>query len=267
MFKIKYLLHRTKSFIHYLIFAKHGNGQGIHSPFLWEFWKNVISVNQPYSAYSKVNSLRKLQLANTSEIKPLEIGAGSSVNFRKIITVADIAKTSGIKKKYGELLFRTVNYFQPNTIIELGTSLGISSLYIALANSQAKVITIEACCERAKIAAAAHKKAKVKNIEIINNSFEKALPELIKRHEQFDFVFFDGNHKKQATLEYYEVCKSKANNNSVFVFDDIYWSKGMQEAWNEIKSDAAVSFSLDFYQFGMIFFRKELPKSNFTIRY
>lgn len=267
MHRTKRFLFRARHYLDYILHAKYGRGYGIHSPFLWEFWKNVVSTKAPYSAYEKIHTLSRAQQNNYTKVRILDLGAGGRDVSERSTTVADIAKGSGIRKKYGELLFRTVNYFQAGIIIEFGTSLGISSLYLSSAQSAAQVYTMEACPQRAQIAAETHKQAGATNIRIINERFENALPKLMQELPLFDLVFFDGNHQMQPTLDYFKVCKTKAGNESVFIFDDIYWSEGMKMAWEIIKADPDVRFSLDFHQIGMVFFRKELPKAHFVMRY
>ncbi|NJO89982.1 MAG: class I SAM-dependent methyltransferase [Chloroflexia bacterium] len=106
-----------------------------------------------------------------------------------------------------------------------------------------------------------------KNIYFINKKFEDALPQLIENEGNFDFVFFDGNHSEKATIGYFEQCLTNINDRSIFVFDDIHWSKGMENAWNYIQTHPKTKVCIDLFQFGIIFFRNELTKQNYTIRF
>ena len=151
--------------------------------------------------------------------------------------------------------------------MELGTSLGISSAYLAAANSGSKLITIEGCKEIADVAAQNFTKLELKNIEQVVGNFDKVLPEVLKKTDQLDLVFFDGNHQKEPTPNYFKQCLEKANEKSVFIFDDIYWSREMKEAWEEIKNNKKVTVSIDLFYMGIIFFRKEQVKEHFMIRY
>jgi predicted O-methyltransferase YrrM len=172
------------------------------------------------------------------------------------------------EKKYGKLLSRIIAYYNPQTIVELGTSFGIGTLYLsAQMDSTARLFTIEGDKTVSEIANKYIGEITSKNISFINNRFEDSLPQLIVNEKVFDFVFFDGNHSEKATIEYFEQCMININEESVFVFDDIHWSKGMENAWNCIQKHPKTKVCLDLFQFGIVFFRKELAKQNYIIRF
>ena len=157
--------------------------------------------------------------------------------------------------------------FQPETGLELGTSLGISSAYIAKANATSSFTTIVGCSEIAAIAKENFASLNIKNVQQIIGNFDDELPKYLNRTEKLDFVFFDGNHRKEPTLNYFKQCLAKANDNSVFVFDDIYWSSEMKEAWTEIKKHERVTVTIDLFFLGIVFFRKEQARQDFILRF
>lgn len=197
----------------------------------------------------------------------IDLGAGSHVQNKTSKSIKEVVNSAAKPPKYAQLLFRLVDHFQPATILELGTSLGISSAYMAIANSKSKVTTIEGCEKIASVAKQNFKKSGLKNIEQIVGNFDEVLPEILKKTERLDFVFFDGNHRKEPTLNYFKQCLEKAVESSVFIFDDIYWSAEMKEAWQEIKKNERVTVSIDLFYMGIVFFRKEQVKEHFIIRY
>jgi predicted O-methyltransferase YrrM len=81
-----------------------------------------------------------------------------------------------------------------------------------------------------------------------------------------DFVFFDANHQKQPTLQYFNQCIAKANKNGIFVFDDIHWSEGMEQAWEIVKQHPKVTTSIDLYHMGILFFNPELKPATYRIK-
>lgn len=186
---------------------------------------------------------------------------------KKNIAVSAIASHSLKSPKYARLLFRIVNYFKPQSMLELGTSLGLSTIYQAKANEHAKFISIEGSNAVAEIAQQNFNCLKADNIQLIQGSFEEKLPEALKQFEKLDYVFFDGNHRKEATLNYFEICLQKASANAVFIFDDINWSDEMKEAWNEIKNHPRVFISIDLFMMGIVFFNPDFSKQHFTIRF
>lgn len=263
----KNLFFRAYKYSQYILFAKHRKAYGVHSPFLWELMRDGFNTRGNFYAYYTVRSLKRQLLNDSRKIRLRDFGTGGKRGARRREKVKSLVRLSSVRQKYGELLFRMVNYFSPNTIVELGTSFGISSMYMASARKNAKLYTLEACPARADIASEIHRQAGLKNIKIIRGDFDDALSELSEKISKADFVFFDGNHAEKPTLRYYHICKQKASEQSVFVFDDIYWSPGMGRAWEKIRNDTDVTLSLDLFQFGLIFFRKEMPKQHYIIRY
>lgn len=256
---IKYLI--------YKLTAKHRKGYGIHSPFLYDLIRNVLYKKTDYYAPDDIAGLR-YELLNSKEIiNVIDYGAGSKImksNFRKI---KDIVKHSAVNEKFGEMMFRLVDYFKAQTIVELGTSLGIGTSYLAMPNSKSQVYTIEACPETAKKASENFEELKLKNINQIIGNIDEKLPVLLKEINTLDFVYFDGNHRKEATLNYFKQCLRKVHNDTIFYFDDIHWSTGMEEAWEIIKAKPEVTLTIDLFFSGIVFFRKELSKQDFVVRF
>ena len=254
-------------YIKYKLFAKHRNGYGIHSPFLYDLIRNVLSKNTNYYALDDIAELRYELLDCNETINVKDFGAGSKVMKSNVRKIKDIVKNSAISEKYGEMLFRLIEKFKPQTILELGTSLGMGTLYLAKPNSRAKVYTIEGCLETAKKAFDNFKEIEAQNIKQIEGNINDKLPEFLNDIENLDFVYFDGNHQKEATLNYFKQCLQKAHNNTIFYFDDIHWSKGMEEAWEKIKAHKDITLTVDLFFSGIVFFKKGLSKQDFVIRF
>lgn len=255
-------------YLNYIFTAKHKRGHGIHSPFVFDLIVNVIGEKKAqYYAYPSINSLRYQLSKSNISLNVMDLGAGSLKLKKEKRQIKEILNTSCIKTKYGKLLFRLVNRFQPETILEFGTCLGLSALFMAAPSSKAMVYTIEGCPELSKIAKQNFELLRIKNIKIITGDFDNILPRVLEKSKQLDFVFFDGNHKQEATIDYFEQCLSMANENSIFVFDDIYWSAGMEAAWKAIKEYPEVTVTVDLFFMGLVFFKKSLSKQNFVVRF
>lgn len=246
---------------------KSGNEHSIHSPFIFELYNDVITDENPFYVYQDIESIRAKLLLTEMSIKIEDYGAGSTVNNSTTRTVKDIAKNTLKAPKYGQLLFRLVNRFKPKTILELGTSLGISSLYMAAPSKDIKVVTVEGCPNTAKVAQVNFDKIGFKNIELVNNQFDIFLPEYLAKTKQLDFVFFDGNHQQEATLNYFHLCVEKVHQQTVFIFDDIHWSEGMTAAWEQIKKHAKVTTTIDLFFLGIVFFNSDLSKEDFVLKF
>ena len=258
----------AKKFVHYYFSAKNGKGHGIHSPFVFDFVKNVLNDKKEYDCYKSIESLRKQLLNDNTIIAVEDFGAGSAVipfNDRK---VSAVAASSLKKKKFAQLLFRIVKYYQPGTIVELGTSFGITTSYLACASADSKVFTLEGCKAIGEIAGSNFKKLRLENIHFIQDSFERSFPELLSKIKSIDFLFIDGNHRRNATLTYFLESLKKSTPSSIFIFDDIHWSSEMEDAWKQIKAHSSVTLTIDLFFIGLVFFNPDFKvKQDFIIRY
>ncbi|REJ81357.1 MAG: SAM-dependent methyltransferase [Bacteroidetes bacterium] len=244
-----------------------GSPNSVHSPFVFELYNTVIRDKTPFYFHLDVESLRSKMLLDNTVIDVRDFGTGGKKNSRRKLSVRYIASHFVQGKKYGALLSRLVNHFKPRGILELGTSLGITTLYMALPDKNAKLITLEGCPETANLAAKNFSRLGASNIELRVGEFGSTLEEACRDLKQLDFVLFDGNHRYESTMKYFHTCLNYVDEESVFVFDDIYWSPQMEKAWKEIKANEKISVSIDLYHMGLVFFRKGIPKQDFVLKF
>ncbi len=238
------------------------NQHGVHSPFIYNFVTKCLYDKTNYDDYSELKNYSHALLTNNNSIEITDFGSGSRVFKTNKRPIKQIAKISGTPLKRAKLFYRLSNYFQPKTTLEIGTSLGIATQALASGNPENNITSIEGC---PNIAEQANRHlSKFKNVNLLTGEFKNVIPTL--NEEKFDFIFFDGHHSKQATIEYFEMLLPKAHNDSIFVFDDIYWSKEMTEAWEYIKTHKSVTVTVDCFYLGFVFFRKEQVKEHFKIR-
>lgn len=240
-----------------------------HSPFVYEFIEKVLRNKQKHSDFKKLDAYKKKVFDSRTPVETVDFGSGAGNKDYVTFTeeVGKIAKRRTHNRKQLETLFRLTRYFKPKTILELGTATGISSLYLKKGHPEAKLITMEGCAGLAHISQKAFTINHVDDIEILTGNFNNTLPELMTKDINLGMVFFDGNHQYKPTMEYFRLCLPKKNQDSVFIFDDIYWSQGMTKAWNEIKQHPDVRFTIDLYWMGLVFFKPGFEKQNFIIRY
>jgi predicted O-methyltransferase YrrM len=251
-----YLVHRLK--------AK--NRHGLHSPFVYRLADEVIYDFGDKKVYHEVEGLRKLLLNDNRLIHVIDLGAGSRVNNDQQKRVSVIARNALKPPKLAQLLYRLAADFRPENIIELGTCLGVTTVYLQKAAVNATVYTLEGSPQTAAVAAETFNKASANNIELITGNFDDTLPSVINKLARLDFVFIDGNHQKEATLKYFEWCLPKVHEKTVLIFDDIYWSEGMKEAWNLIKAHPKVTVTIDLFWIGLVFFRPGQAREDFFIK-
>ncbi len=261
-------MQRLKYILRYLNFLRKSKTKfDVHPPFLYNLVTEVFEDKKEYEEYLPVEKLKSLLLSDDRQIEVIDLGAGSSVDNNNMRLIKDITNYSSKNKKISRLLFRLSRYFQPNNILELGTSMGLSAAYLASGNKDSQVTTIEGCPNISAQAIKNIKSINIRNITAINGSFDQELPGYLSSITQLDFAFIDGNHLEKPTINYFEQCLLKTVNSSCIIFDDIHWSEGMEKAWDYIQNHQDVTLSIDLFYMGIVFFNKELSKQHFVIRF
>lgn len=258
----------AQKYLNYYLRASNCRGHGIHSPFVFDLITKVLNDKKHYPEYDEVESLRQQLLTDKTVLNIEDYGAGSSVAKTNQRTIASIAQSAAKPKKFGQLLFRMVKMCQPKTILELGTSVGITTSYLSLAKSDSNITTMEGAKEVAAVANKNFKLLGLQNVSIAEGNFDNTFSPVVHRLTTVDFAFIDGNHRREPTERYFLELLSKTNNDSVLVFDDIHWSGEMEQAWETIKKYPSVRCTIDLFFIGIVFFREEFhEKQHFRIRF
>ncbi|GAB4020815.1 O-methyltransferase [Spirosoma koreense] len=242
----------------------------LHSPFLFSLYTQVIRVkNGSGGQFRAVQTLRKELRRSQQAVQVTDLGAGSKINASRQRTVGDIARHSQKPARFGRLLFRLIQRFQAKTVVDLGTSLGMTTAYLAEATKShhGQVLTFEGCPETAAIARQNFDRLQLENIRIVTGNLDETLAPSIASYDSLDFVFFDANHRYEPTVRYFETCLTRVHNDTVFVFDDIHWSEEMEQAWAYIQAHPAVTVTIDLFWVGLVFFRQEQPEQHFILRF
>jgi predicted O-methyltransferase YrrM len=255
-------------YLRYWLTASNGRGHGVHSPFVFEFIEQVLRNKKHYYAYGPIEGLRQ-QLRHTPDVIDVEdFGAGSTVLKTRQRSIKDMARSSLKPPKFAQLLFRIANHYQSTTVLELGTSFGITTAYLASGNRNALVYTCEGAPSIAGVAQQNFNALGLNNIILLQGDFAKTLPILLESLQQVDLAFVDGNHRKKPTLDYFEQLLPKTTPQSILVFDDIHWSAEMEAAWGEIKAHPAVTLTIDLFFIGLVLVSPDFKeKQHFTIRF
>lgn len=251
-----------------MLTASNGKGHGIHSPYVFEWIEKALHGKIISPLQTEIEVQRKLLLSNKNRIEVKEMGAGSTKLSSKQRSISDIAKTSLKPFTYASLLHRIATFHQPKTIVELGTSLGITTSYLATIPGNPEVFTFEGVHDIAETAKQHFEKLKLHNIKLTEGNFDNAIPIFLAEKPILDLVYIDGNHRKEPTLSYFKQLLSCSHDNTMMIFDDIHWSKEMEEAWELVKSHESVTLSIDLFFIGVVLFRRDFKvKQHFTIRY
>jgi predicted O-methyltransferase YrrM len=259
----------AQKYLHYYLTSSNGKGHGTHSPFIYHFITKVLNDREHYPAYDKAEQLRK-QLLNDQTVLTIEdMGAGSATGKTNQRTIASIAKNAAKPAKFGQLLFRMVKEYKPAAILELGTSLGITTTYLATGDRDAMITTMEGAGEVAAVARKNFSELGLENVHIEEGNFDDTLAVVLKKNViSPGLIFIDGNHREEPTLRYFQQLLPVLNNDSILVFDDIHWSAEMESAWEKVKADPSVRCTVDLFFIGIAFFRQEFrEKQHFSIRF
>lgn len=255
---------QTVKYFKYLLKARHTNGHGIHSPFVFDLVTHALFDRTKYPEYDQMKSIRS-NLINNKEVLVLNgYGAGSRIFSENSRTVADLVKISSVGPKFQRLLFRLAKYYQSDVILELGTSVGLSTLAFSLGSPQSKVITIEAEPSLCEFAIKQFDRLGKTNIQVRHGMFEEQLPVVLNEFAVPGIVFIDGDHTCESTLKYFRKLRSVMKM-GIIILDDINWSEGMLEAWEIIRNESEVT--IDLFFMGMVIIRPHVTPGHYRIRF
>lgn len=241
----------------------------VHSPFVFEFYSQVILNRERKEIFRKIEKVRSSLLKQKSLLETTDFGAGAGgdayrTRFR---TVRDVTKRSSVGPHTGRLLHNLVGFAKPADMLEIGTAMGISTMYLGTAAPGSHFVTMEGCAVIAEKARENFDGMGLSNIELKLGNFNGLLKKALGEFPKLDMVFIDGNHQKEATLEYWNGILPLLHEQSIVVIDDIHWSPGMGAAWKRICEHHGVSISIDLYNTGILLFRKNIAKEHFVLRY
>jgi predicted O-methyltransferase YrrM len=256
-------------YLQYYLTAANGKGHGIHSPFVFELVTRVFNDTTQYEAYQQVEACRKMLLQDKRMLEVADFGAGSATGATQQRRICDIAASALKKPRYGQLLYRLARFAKAGHMLELGTSLGITTAYLALANSKATVQTLEGAPAVAAEAQQVFDRLGITNTAIVCGNFDDTLAPLLQQNKvPYDLIYLDGNHRYEPTLRYVTALLPHVHNASVLVMDDIHWSAEMEAAWKSVQQHPAVRLTVDLFFIGLVFFRTEQKiKQHVTIRF
>lgn len=258
----------ARKYFHYYRTASNSKGHGMHSPFVFDFILNVLNNGKYYDPPAEIEQLRKKLLADKRIIEVEDLGAGSRTGIAKQKSISQIARSALKPKRYAGALFRLARHYQPQSVVELGTSLGITTAYFSKAASGADITSIEGSKAVHDIARENLSVLQCHNVQQVQGNFDLVLEEVLQKYQTIDLGYIDGNHRYEPTILYFHQFLEKTNTGTILVFDDIHWSEEMEQAWEEIKNHPAVQYTIDIFFLGFVFFRKEFKvKQDFVVRF
>ncbi len=255
------MMHRVLSYLQYLIISR--SKYRIHSPFIYKFDTQVINDRRVYYGFKNIESLRAEMLRSRKKITFRSFGTRGTEE--KTMFIGSLVRKTAVTRKFGRFLFRTVNYFQPQHILEVGTGTGISTMYLAFPKTTARMISLEGSSELAGLAAQNLEKLTLDHVDIRSGAFENTLPEALHDLGHVDLVFIDGDHREEATLWAFRQLLRVMHNDSLVIIHDIHWSPGMSRAWKQILALPEANVTIDLFQAGIVFLRRQQARQHFIV--
>lgn len=256
-------LRQILKYLQHLITARNTGGHGVHSPFVFHFIRDILSEKYPYYVFNDIERVRNRMLNSEQIIEVTDFGTGIS----RPRSIADIARKSIKNPKQAQLLFRIIRHYGHKNILELGTSLGISTLYMASVSNKCSCITLEGCPQISAVAQQNFDRLKLSQIKLIRCNIDEQLESILASYGRHDFIFIDANHRYEPLMRYFELCVNHIGDDSVIVVDDIYWSPGMEQAWKAIQEHPKVKTTIDIFHMGIVFFHPMLTTKHYKVRY
>lgn len=225
-------------------FLRYRKGFGVHSPFAFSFITKVIDERYGYYAYNDIELIRR-QLVHRN---------------------CPMLKTD-IKRSHGELLFRIVNYFKPERLIQIGTSAGIGSLYMTAPSSRLNYLLLDSDDNNAEQTIWSLRKfnPKASSVSVIAGDYLKTLPAALSKMSAVDFLFFNSAKDKEKNMIYLDEAIKYVQSDTVFFIEGIRSNREMRQLWKNICLREDVSVTFDLYNVGVVFFNKKLHKQNYIV--
>lgn len=257
---------QLRSFITYWLNAV--DAHSLHSPFFYDFYTNVIRPRKGVAyipPFDQIEQERRSLLSNNTTIGIVDLGAGSKHISGSQRQISEIARHSLSTAKYSCIYYRALAHYDAHFVLELGTSLGINTMYLA-SHRRANITTIEGSPSIAQLASALFEKHDLKNIQLNCGNLDNILPEIVQGLPRIDFAFLDANHRRDPTLNYFNTIAARVHRKSIIVLDDIHSNAEMNDAWTAVKNHPSVKGTADLFRCGFVFFEPSLNSQHFVLQ-
>lgn len=236
----------------------------IHSPYFFDFYNNVLKAPAGDSSiYTEIEKVRSNLLANPTTLTLHDLGAPSTVFKGPQRKLSDIASVSATPPSLAQFYYRIVRHLKAKRVLELGTSLGLTTLYLAL-QKDTRVFTLEGSESVAQVAQTNFEYFEKKNIKLLEGNIHHTLPDFLQDPAKLDFVLMDANHRYEPTMLYFDWMMRRFSEKTIVVVDDIHQSVEMERAWRELKQHELVYASVDLFRCGILFFDPDLNRQHYV---
>lgn len=250
------------SYIKYCFTSGHQHGFGIHSPYLFHLVTRIIEEDLPYYKYSLIEKVRKL-MSQVDE----RIGVFNDDGTKRLRKIKSVVGDYAITPKYGQLLFRLVNYYKPSVILEYGTTCGISTMYMAAPNSKTSVYSLSKQPEMADLSQSMCERIAMHNIKRSKATDLMAEAQrLVQEMPEDDFLYI--NSATPAEVSTLVNLRMARNGKRFFiVVPNPYTTDEMWNVWQALKADERVKLSINIFNLGILIANENLQKEDFILRF
>ncbi len=272
--------HQGVSFLRHLAVA--GDAHAVHSPFVFDLYRRAEAAAKPWlrqawhpdaalafevaAEWKAIEAERKRLRASREVIEIQDLGAGSQVDGARRRAVGGIARSGLLPASWCRRLAALRAALPPGPVLELGTSLGITTAYLASVQPASKVYTLEGCAATLAQAEAVWGRLGLQGhiyptLGNIDDTLASVLPQ-----GPFAMVVLDANHRAEAVLRYFEAILPHLHPQGCVVVDDIYWTPDMTAGWRALQRHAQVRQWVDLYRQGWLFARANQAAEGFVLR-
>lgn len=241
---------------------RYRKGFGVHSPFVFSLITKVIEEKCPYYCFQEIELLRKQLLFGEKKITYPDRKCNGRIKTRAI---GSIVKHEAISPKEGALLFRLTNYFKSKHILQIGSNMGLSTLYLTSYAKGLSCIALEHIPEFAEISKQTISRKGRNKVDLRIGEYIKLLPQALNDLHTVDLVFFNTQHETVDNQELFNECLKFVKNETLFIFEGINANNEMRSFWKNVCACPEVTVSLDLFSLGIAVFNKKLHKKNYIV--
>lgn len=251
--------HQVNAFIRHWLYEV--DDHSVHSPYFYDLYTKHVNRKHRHDLPVMEDLRRELE-HNKTVLEIEDMGAGVNGQKKYTRTIGQVARTSATPYRRAMFYLDLLYYCNAKRVVELGTSLGLTTLYLAQ-KADAEIFTFEGSHAIANVALTNFEWSGKKNITLIEGNLNQTLHRFLEPTTKIDFALVDANHRYVPTLEYYRQLTRRLKSSSLMVIDDIHRSEEMEKAWQEIRTDTLVYGSIDLFYCGILCFDPALNKQHY----
>lgn len=223
---------------------KRSKGFGVHSPFAFHFIINVLRERLPYYAYENIERRRNMALNLSSRIS----------RHRRVISI-----------KNAKMVFRIACLFNPRTILQIGTTYGVSTTAILDVSRNSELII----CHGSDTCTPIYKKVtqrygdRIISTDNVDSAIQTYNARLADGTPPFILVNCIDDDNDEHKL--YRYLMEAIDNEATVIFRNILKPTKVAHLHNRINADITHGMTFTNGRISVIVGRKSLPRQSFNL--